>query len=194
VSINEQFPPEIQERRKRLWPIFKSAKNNPKIANKDIKWNIDKLIIEKKVYTAKDDTTEINLTEDVEDYDVVHTQPVTQNGSTFIGHAAYIDDQNDVSKVLTLLAADPMLANATHTFYAYRVGRTAKSQRDFCKDDGDHGLGTTIMRELKNADRSNILVVVNRWMKGPHLGPVRFDLVKDCVNRALQVIDNPNPK
>ena len=185
-SLNEQLPPEIQERRKRLWPKYKEAKSNPHIT--DIKWNMDKLIINKKVYTAKDDQTPVLLSEDPPPMDIVHTTPQVKDGSSFIGHAAEVKSQDEVSAVLSNLTSDFLFAGASHTIYAYRIGRQT-NVKELCNDDGDHGLGSTILRKLKDLDRRNIIVVVSRWMKGEHIGPARFRMVEDCVEAALKELD-----
>ena len=184
-SVNEQLPPEIQECRKRLWPKYKEAKRDTNV--KEVKWNLDKLIIDKRVIRATDDKTDLILTDEFTDVDIVHTQPVQHEGSSFIAHAAAINNAEDVSKVLTNLTADLMFAKATHTFYAYRIGRTANT-KEKCKDDGDHGAGTTI---LSNKNRRNVIVVVSRWTNGKHIGPIRFNLINKCIDDALDLLDNP---
>ena len=61
LSVQEQFPPEVQERRKRLWPLYKESEKDP--AN-NVKWLIDKLIVNGKVHTARDDDQDVDPTED----------------------------------------------------------------------------------------------------------------------------------
>ena len=63
-SVQEQFPPEINERRRRLWPIFKEAKEKKKQDRTyKVNWSLDRLYVNGKQHVAKDDFQHINPTE-----------------------------------------------------------------------------------------------------------------------------------
>ena len=185
-SVNEQYPPEIQERRKRLWPMFKEAKEK----GNEVKWNVDKLVINHRTYTAKDDNVEILMDEDkLPDIPITHSQALVHEGSSFIGHAAKVSSAEEVAAVLTQLTSDRMFASANHTFYAYRIGRQANI-KEKCKDDNEHGAGTTLLKQLQENENRNIVVIVSRWITGQHIGPKRFELIKKCAKQAIDLLNN----
>ena len=184
LSIQEQFPPEVQERRKRLWPMYKDAK---KIPTNNVKWSTDKLIINGRVHTAKDDEQDIDPSEDDDlATPVVHTEHRNTKGNVFVGHAAQITKESEIPQVLASLMRDRIYAGASHTMYAYRIGRTA-TMKEACKDDREHGGGSTLLKLLKDANCTNTIVIVSRWL-GEHLGPDRFNIFKECGEQALELL------
>lgn len=193
-AIQEQYPPEVVERRKRLWPRYKEAKAHNAIETNtkiNVKWQVDKLILDGRVHTAKDDTTEINPEVHCEDADIdlAHTEHVIAGGSTFIGHAASISHRNDIPAVLAKLLQDKVLAHATHNAYAYCVGNAGSpGAQEGVRDDGEHGAGAAIMKVINDRKMSDIIVIVSRFYGGTHMGPKRFQVFKDCTKKAIKLL------
>ena len=185
ISIQDQLPPEVQERRKRLWPKYKEARENP--AN-NVKWAVDKLIINGRVHTAKDEMPQIDPESDIDDsIEVKQTQHVTEMGSTFIGHAAYVSKNECIPKVLANILQDRLVGSATHNIFAYRIGR-ATNIKEGCSDDGEHGAGTMLLKMLQTTNATNVMVVVSRFYGGQNLGPLRFEVIKNCATRAIDLL------
>ena len=185
LSVQEQLPPEVQETRKRLWSTYKEAKKNK--AN-NVKWSVDKLIINGKVHTANDDAQVIDPKEDNESVPIVHTEHINKNGNIFIGHAANISKESEIPSVLAALLRDRLYAGASHTMYAYRVGRTNNIKESF-RDDREHGSGAALLKFLRDGNHSNTIVIVSRWL-GEHLGPYRFEVFKECAQDAVDKLMN----
>lgn len=184
LSVQEQFPPEVQEQRKRLWPKFKEAKSDPR--NK-VKWATDKLIINGKAFSAKDDDQQIDPTTDVDSkIKVYHTEHTTVDGNVFVGHSAKVSKESEIPQVLAALLKDRVYAGANHTMYAYRTGRT-NNMKESCKDDGEHGGGSALLKQMKDQNTTNTIIIVSRWL-GNHLGPRRFDIIKGCAEEANALI------
>jgi hypothetical protein len=181
-KVKEQLPPEITARRTKLWPKFLEAKKN--IKNK-VRWSLDKLFINGTCYTAYDDYADVNPACVNNDIEVRHTQHVTLDGSTFMGHCAPIETKSDTSSVMAKLLQDGAVASATHNIYAYRVKQQDKICEGQC-DDGEHGAGHHILELLRAEDAENCMVVVSRWYGGQNLGPKRFTCIKDCAKSALE--------
>jgi hypothetical protein len=120
-SVSEQFPPEVQQRRKELWPMYKEAKRN-KV--KDVKWNVDKLIINGSVYSANQERLDIDFDENSEDVNIVHTGLFSEGGSTFLGHAAEIRSAKDVSVVIkgSCICITPLLRISCWSLGEYQGG------------------------------------------------------------------------
>ena len=107
--------------------------------NNKVSWSVYKLIVNGQVFSAKDDFQNIIPETDIDDtIDVMHTEHLSDSGSTFIGHAAEITRSESVAAVLANILQDRIFATATHNIYAYRIGRTTNIKEE-CRDDGEHG-------------------------------------------------------
>ena len=182
--VQEQFPPEINERRKRLWPKFKEAKERAK-SDKTyrVNWSLDKLIINGSVHSAKDDRRVINPEEKHAKVKVKQTNDVTEKNSIFRGHSAHLSRDVSISDVLATLLTDKPVAAADHNIYAYRYG-----DQEGCCDDGEHGAGLRILKMLQSKGVDNAIVVVTRWYGGEHLGDRRFKLIDECAEHAVDLL------
>ena len=81
--------------------------------------------------------------------------------------------------------------------YAFRVmqlkpGRSGRGGAgDFgtaqgAEDDGEKWGGGRVMRAVREAGASDVLVVVSRWYGGEMLGPVRFEHIERVARAALR--------
>ena len=194
-GIQEQLPPEIQERRNRLWPKFKEAKAQSK-QNRNLKvsWSYDKLKINNTMHDAKDDVQNINPNEIANtNLHLKHSSLVTEKGSSFQGHSAVLNKDVSVSSVLGHLLENRAIAQADHNIYAYRFGDGA-TLKEACSDDGEHGAGTQLLNLLREDGRKNTIVICTRWFGGMHIGPKRFELIKNCAREALGKMTDTSSK
>ena len=188
LKVQEQLPAEVTERRKSLWPKFKAAKEN---SNNRVSWVLDKLIINGVAQSALDDSQPIDpiavLQSDVQ---VKHTEHITEEGSTFMGHSARVTRKADISAVMAQILKDRALAGATHNIYAYRIttgdGKTLEGHRD----DGEHGAGYKLLKKLRDSDSDNCMIVVTRWYGNKHMGVKRFQCIEKCADQALEKLDS----
>ena len=191
-SIQEQLPQEIQERRNRLWPKFREAKEKAKTDKSiRVKWSQDKLHINDKTYTYKDDAQCIIQSEvhtRLLDCKVEHSTQIHEQGSKFQGHAAKLTRTTSVADVLASLYADQSIASADHIIYAYRT-KEGPDVVSACSDDGEHGAGNRLVQLLEEEQATDIIVICTRWFGGTHIGPKRFECIKNCSKEALQKIN-----
>jgi hypothetical protein len=189
-SVQEQLPQEIQERRNRLWPKYKEAKEKAKTdKTTKVKWALDKLQVNGKTFSAKDDVQCINPSfHNSENVHVKHSRQVSDQGSTFQGHAARLFRGNSVAGVLASLYANRSIANAEHNIYAYRL-KEGNNVKESCSDDGEHGAGKRLLSLLQEAQATDTIVVCTRWFGGHHIGPKRFDHIKQCASEALHELE-----
>ena len=191
-SIQEQFPQEIQERRKRLWPLFKEAKEKAK-NDRSIKvsWSVDKLNINGKLYTAKDDIQCITPSEHHQhEMRIEHSLKQSEEGSVFQGHAAELSNDVPIAAVLAKLYSSSSIAEAQHNIYAYRSNIGGKI-KEACSDDGEHGAGNRLLHLLRDEEATDVIVVCTRWFGGVHIGPQRFQFITDCAKEALHKLKIP---
>lgn len=185
-KVQEQLPAEVTERRKRLWSKFIQAKNNP---NNIVKWSLDKLIINGRTFSAGDDQFEIDPSTDLAtEVDIKHTSHTVLDGSTFMAHAAKIKQKQDIPAVLATLLQDRPVASATHNIYAYRIS-SGGSIIEGQKDDGEHGASFNLLRLLREEEKENVIVIVTRWYGNQHLGPKRYERIRDSAKEALQLLE-----
>ncbi len=182
-GVNDQLPRELESRKKKLMPVFKDAKKE----KQQPKWQLDKLVIGKKVTTAHKDTVmDINsaTTEIASTMVVKHAPPKSYEGSSFRGHNVKVDNQDEIVPALHAIYSDERVARATHNIYAYRLNNGA----EHCEDDGEWGAGQVLLQILREHNVTNRLVCVTRWYGKRHLGRARFDYIKDAALTTLGLL------
>jgi hypothetical protein len=183
--VFEQFPPAVQEKRKRLMPLYKRAKDDPQV--KKVSWSVDKLIIDGRFYRENDAPVNFEPAHATIVFDEIeHGEHVNESGSTFQAHCADINRVDDIPLVMASLLRDKAIASATHNMFAYRIGG-ALGHRDGMNDDGEHGGARAIMKILKDNDVTNKIVIVTRWYGGTHIGKKRFEAIEKCTTDILKV-------
>ena len=175
-GVSIQLPKELEERRKRLLPTAKQAKQD----GKQVKWSKDKLFIDGTQHKVHHDRVrDIN----VDTFDVT---PITEKGSFFRGSKITIATTDDIIPGLHAIYRDTRVASATHNIYAYRLA-TSNGILEHYEDDGEFGAGHHVLQLLKAQNIENRLVCVSRWYGGTHLGPSRFELIKKAAEQVLSM-------
>jgi len=186
LKVTEQFPPEVNERRNKLWPQFIDARK----AGKEAKFKVDKLIIDKKTISAPEDTIrDINMdvTAKAMEMEAKHTQQKSVAGSHYQGHVLPVDTADDVIPAIQALCRNPAVAGATNLTYAYRIGHDRHYISNY-HDDGNWGSGREILRMLDQTDTFNYLVAITRWCGSRPLEPSRFQQARDVAKEAVNLI------
>ena len=185
-SVNEQLPQEVQERRNRLWPKFKEAKEKSKHdKSMKVKWSFDKLNINGKLHSAKDDLQNVTSDECLNMHvNIESSKQYSETGSIFQGHAAQLTRGTSIAGVLASLYSNPLIAKAEHNMYAYRL-KEGDGVVESCSDDGEHGAGNKLLRLLQERSATDVVVVCTRWFGGVHIGPKRFGYITSSATDAL---------
>ncbi|KAI1498949.1 hypothetical protein F5X99DRAFT_299152 [Biscogniauxia marginata] len=119
------------------------------------------------------------------------SQPVTLKQSTFIVRATSLTETSQRQSVLhTLFSTIPSLKTASHNAWAYRVrvptnlfNATTIKEESF--DDGETGCGDFLLKNMRETNAVNTLVVMTRWYGGIMLGPDRWRIMRNCLKDAL---------
>lgn len=186
IKITEQFPQEINERRNKLWPEFIEAKK----AGKEAKFNIDKLIIDKKVISAPQDHVRdinVNVTATAMEMKPKHTTLSSVEGSHYQGHVVSVNSVDDIVPAIHALCQEPSVAGATNLTYAYRIGNETRSISNY-HDDGNWGSGREILHMLDQTNTFNQLVAVTRWCGSRTLSPSRFNQAREVAKEAVKLV------
>lgn len=185
LKVQEQFPPEVNARRNKLWPMYIEARQSGKTA----KFNVDKLVVDKKVIKAEPDRVKdinMDVTSRSLEMQVKHTTVTTNEGSHFQGHAVEVTSTDDVIPAIQALCKDHGVAGSSHVMYAYRIGNENRYVSNY-EDDGEWGGGREIMRTLDSEQCFNKLIAVTRWQGGRNLGPNRFQYIRDTAKQAIEL-------
>ncbi|XDG06265.1 hypothetical protein ABKA04_005880 [Annulohypoxylon sp. FPYF3050] len=119
------------------------------------------------------------------------SQPVTLKQSTFIVRSTHITKSSErQSAMQSLFTSIPSLQSASHNAWAYRIrvptnlfGATTIKEESF--DDGEGGCGDFLLKNMREIDAVDTLVVMTRWYGGIMLGPDRWRIMRNCLNDAL---------
>lgn len=119
------------------------------------------------------------------------SQPVTMKKSTFIVRATHITQPSQrQSTMQSLFATIPSLQDASHNAWAYRVrvptnlfNATTIKEESF--DDGESGCGVFLLKNMRETNAVDTLVVMTRWYGGIMLGPDRWTIMRNCLKDAL---------
>ena len=78
---------------------------------------------------------------------------------------------------------------APHNTAGYRLfSPEGAVTKDGYHDDGEHGMGKTVRDTLLQNDAKNLIVFVTRHYGERHLGPKRFDIVKEMVKVLIKKV------
>ncbi|KAI1387896.1 uncharacterized protein F4822DRAFT_437718 [Hypoxylon trugodes] len=119
------------------------------------------------------------------------SQPVTLKGSTFIVRSTQITEPSQRQSIMQSLFTEiPSLQDATHNAWAYRVRVptnlfNATTIREESFDDGETGCGDFLLKNMREINAVDTLVVMTRWYGGIMLGPDRWRIMRDCLKDAL---------
>ena len=188
--VEHQLPPEVRAKKQQLLPKFHEAKRS----NKQVRWSLDKLIIDNEEVVADHDRIwNVGLQYEPEEPMAStkwrHVPPKQFLQSTFQGHSATVDSHSQIEPSLHALYSDVRCANATHNIYAYRIS-TEDGVSEYYDDDGEWGGGRAILNAMRENKCENRLICVTRWYGGRHLGSKRFDCIREAANLAISTETN----
>ena len=176
ISIQIELPPELNKRKKKLWPMFKEARSS----GKKVRWLGEKLTIDNKVVEAPKDFVrplQVDMIENISKIKFRNGTPKLIRDSTFQGHISDVTSVEDIAPSLQVMFMDTRVARATHNTYAYRVLPDGKITEHY-EYDGEWDAERRILKILQNKNLVNKLVVVSRWFGGQNLGPKRFEYIE----------------
>ena len=184
-GINEQLPRELNDRKQQLLPMFRDARDK----KQPVKWIDEKLIVNEKMFEVKKDgISDKYMNTDVvsRSVNMTHAPPKVYGKSSFQGHVTPATSQDYILPSIHALYADNRVARATHNVYAYRIS-TENGIVEHYEDDKEHGAGRVLLNLMREEEVTNKLVVVSRWYGGEHLGPDRFNYIREAGKLALEM-------
>ncbi|SSD59477.1 related to Protein IMPACT homolog [Saccharomycodes ludwigii] len=114
------------------------------------------------------------------------SEPVFDRGSTFVGFACHVKNEEEAFHKLALLKTDNKLKRANHIMIAYRIkGDDNGVVFSDCDDDGEAAAGGRMLHLITLMDAWNVIVAVARWFNGTHIGPDRFKHINSTAREAV---------
>ena len=101
-------------------------------------------------------------------------------GNKFKGTMKTVKSISEVRDVYKKVISDPRHATANHNILVYRT----EEEDGFC-DDREFGAGKRLLKQLRDNDVKNVVLVVSRWYRGQGIGPKRFKILEQVVNDAI---------
>ncbi len=185
-GVSEQFPPEVDEKRRELKRIIKSKKDaDPNVRCKIVH---TRLYVNDELHESSKPEQFIFSSEDIalsEDVKLVHGEEVHDQGSIFVAHGATISSRDEVKPVLLKTLEDGRVASASHNMYAYRFKDNRGNIREGHNDDREHGAGWKMLEVLREKNVEDSMVICTRWFGGKHLGPDRFKRIKEATEDVV---------
>ena len=191
LSVYDQYPDEIRERRRNLGPIMQKAREDGQRAV----LTQGKLFVDGirrygnypvlpeigECFTGTYDITQCNIRSGTS---------ITAKGNTFQGHCANIASPKEARDLIDILHSDSYIATAKHTSYAYRLRNdSGKILQNYCDDD-EYGAGSKLLELLTipGKEINNAMVVVTRWPSDQKLGNRRFQLIVEAAKESLRLL------
>ena len=150
--VADQYPPEINERRRKLQKKYKQEKAE----GKHVKLVADRLYVEGQLYQPEfPQHQNTDLISDAKSIEIVSSEKFTEKGSCFQGHVIKVTEQTDYRSALIQLFKDPIIAAASHNMWVFKSGSVYVRE-----DDGEYGGSYRIEDMLNHNNAVNCMVVV----------------------------------
>lgn len=152
VRISNQFPEEMRERRKRLYDLQHSY--NERQITTVIKG--DKLVFPSNgsVYREKVNRPSadelLDASSDKIETKVFEGKHTDDKGNRFSSYAAEVGSVKKVNQALKKILRLPRVSSTTHNLYAYIFTNSEGVTHEGSDDDGEHGGGRALLREMKD--------------------------------------------
>ena len=189
ISISEQLPGAMRERRDILFPKMRSLREQHK---NDISYKVqlskDKLFENNSpvASTFKVNPLPDEMSTPVSYDTLLHTDVLEHAKSYFQGHLMQVKSIQEAKAAYSALLQNHSVSKAHHIMYAYSVA--GDSPNRFIQgndDDGEYG-GSEILRDTLNKHSlTGCFIAVSRLHNGPNIGRKRFQLIESCAQLAI---------
>lgn len=193
--VSTQLPPELNEDKRSVQPIYKIAKQkgrHPKFVSKgnavivdNVRYDAPKVpLCYFPIDTIIAKTPAMNIL-------IMH--PLTEIGNTFNSHVANVASVTEIAMAVSAIkhTMNGGTVAATHNMYAARIMKDGRMQ-EFTEDDGEYGGARSILREMQTSNIVNRVIVVSRWSSKELLGAKRFQMIAHCTRTVIHIAQARN--
>lgn len=192
-SVNVQLPEMLAEQKREIRQIIKEKKDaeasldvalKSKILVKNnkvfINGQLQRKLLKPPTVAQIFEITEAQKTK-MEAIKIKYTQPKSLRQSEFMGAACVVNSMNEVHLAYRKLFLK--FPGADHIM----AGFSCENKQGY-QDDSEFSSGFRILNVIKESRFSNVAVFIIREYGGQHLGPTRFNMIKETAEEALQLV------
>ena len=191
--IDNALTPRLQEERRWSRYLMKYNKSLTGTGKRNMTFKKGKLLIDGHPFVPAVQPPDVN--EVVYPLDEAHVSRIKlhrgkiirKGNCVFIGYAVNANGIADVRAAYTKIAR--IHSDALSISCGYRLAGMDYPQLRGAVDDKEHGAGRTIYFMLENQNRHNKAIFVVRYFGNKHLGPIRYQLIRDAAKLALDQSD-----
>ena len=189
IYVNSQLPPQLQEKKKWFRYLMKHNAGMSEVGKRRMKIKKGVLYIDDREFRPA--VVPPNTGEVVHPLDMRHVdriklsrgEDIKKGGCTFIGYSVAISNIADVRAAYTKVRR--LHSRALSISCGYRLPGLDFPTLRGCADDNEHGAGWVLYMMLESAKIFHRAFFVVRYFGNKHLGPIRFQLIRDAMNSAL---------
>ena len=191
-TITPQTPQQIHENKKKTQDLnykYRTDKVMTKITGNKLVFPNGNVYRDKVQEPRAEDllTMKEEEVKKLEDITVYATESVSEGGNSFKAIASQVSSYAQVRNFYRRVLRDPEYASANHNILVYRFTGSEGLVHDGYQDNGEYGAGRRILKELCDQNVSNAVVIVSR-INGKHLGPRRFQIMKDIATSTAGML------
>ena len=174
ILIQDQLPPELNERKKKLWPKFKEAK----MSGQKVRWLGEKLIIDNETVEAPRDFIRPlwdNIDQRISEVKFKNETPNQDHSGQYFHKiiSQMLHQWKTLHHHFRLCLWTLVWQGLPTIPYAYRISSEGGAI-EHCEDDGKWEAGRQNLKILRDTNIMDKLVVVSRWFGGQNIGPKRY--------------------
>ena len=182
-----QTPPEFNERKKHVLPMFLDARNQGKRAS--ILPN-GQLIVNGRPQKALDPVpipvcSSNDLVEVADEILVGKSELATKDSHTFIANSTTVHSTQDIRDAMDIFTMQH--PKSKHIPLAFRFRDTDGTLVEDFKSSRDHGVGPQILKHIRDAKLENVVCFLSHSYEDRFIdGKTKFSLIERCVKDSLR--------
>ena len=207
IYVTKQQPEAIREKQKHNQELIQEIRENNRKAPKDKQTKFK--IIRNQIYIDGEKLTDPIIPpepedlffkspeeqEKLDDIKFIPSAPTVSQGSYFCGYITTASSLTQVKQAYTCLYQT--IPKSDHVMTAYKITLSDGKELTGASSDREYGAGKVVREVLESKGLNNVVVFVRRRYGGSHLGPKRFQIIKQCATEAInkyikKVLCDPN--
>lgn len=194
--VSEQLPEEYAERKRQHNYIKKLNSKLPEEQRVDMSFKKGQLMVRNEPFIPDIEPPSVRqllqpTTPEVEkmcEMALVEGDEEEQDNSQFVGYAVRAKSVEQVNAAYTRVRKHHL--EATHVMCAYKIPNTDSSKMEGMVDDREFGAGRHLLSLIKDQAEDNLAIFAVRYYGGKHLGPNRFNYIKQVALSAIQELQH----
>ena len=195
IYVTRQQPEAIHEKQKHNQELIQEIRENNTKAPKNKQTKLK--IIRNQIYIDGEKLTDPIIPpepedlffkspeeqEKLDDIKFIPSAPTVSQGSYFRGYITTASSLTQVKQAYTCLYQT--IPKSDHVMTAYKVTLSDGKELTGASSDREYGAGKVVHEVLESKGLNSAVVFIRRRYGGSHLGPKRFQIIKQCATKAV---------